>query len=153
MYVLCKEMYNFIFKFNSSFIFSDFVALTASMFHLLKLVGLEFTVRASCRVQLELVAAGWRFGVVVRFSPASLNRVPALICWGKRLPDQFPKVWRCFVYSWCKQNQRFFGWFHFCSIKISIEQLSVYIIIFLISRCKKIRHLFSSWSALYILSS
>jgi len=55
----------------------------------------------------------------------------------ERLPDQFPKVWRPFVYSWCKQNRRSFRWFHCCSIMISIE-LSVYTIMFLISRCWKI---------------
>jgi len=36
---------------------------------------------------------------------------------------------------------------------VSIEQLSVYTIMFLISCCKRIRHTSSSWSALYILFS
>ena len=44
---------------------------------------------------------------------------------------------------------KIFEWFHFCIITISIEQLSVYTIMFLISRCKnKFRHTFSSSSAL-----
>jgi len=34
---------------------------------------------------------------------------------------------------------------------ISIEELSVYPNIFLMSSCKKIRHTSSSWSTLYIL--
>jgi len=43
-----------------------------------------------------------------------------------QFPDQCRKVWsmgrQSFVYSWCKQNRRLFGWFHFCSIMISIDQ-------------------------------
>jgi len=45
-----------------------------------------------------------------------------------------PEGRRSFVYSQCKL---FFWWFHSFSIIISIEQLSVYSKIFLISRCKK----------------
>jgi len=54
----------------------------------------------------------------------------------------FPMVWRPFMTTFCLFMDcgvniiRGFGWFHFCSIMISIEQLSVYTVM-LISHCEK----------------
>jgi len=62
-----------------------------------------------------------------------------------RLAGPFPKV--------DHRKKLFFGFFHFCSIKISIEQLSVYSKIFLKVVTKECRHTSSNWPKLYILCS